>query len=49
MTKLPEECAFVPRCTKAISACLIQPWPRLTEIEPGHFAASYNPVYQPDD
>jgi oligopeptide/dipeptide ABC transporter ATP-binding protein len=48
MTKLPEQCAFVPRCTKAMNDCRSLPAPRLSEIEPGHWVACYNPVYQPD-
>ncbi|MPZ47739.1 MAG: ATP-binding cassette domain-containing protein [Dehalococcoidia bacterium] len=48
MTKLPAQCAFVPRCTKATNACRQLDSPPLEEIEPGHFVACYNPVYQPD-
>ena len=49
MTRLPDECAFLPRCSKAISACRIQPTPVLREIEPAHWAACYNPIYQPEE
>jgi ABC-type dipeptide/oligopeptide/nickel transport system ATPase component len=48
MTKLPDQCAFVPRCSKATLDCRNLDSPPLTEFEPGHFAACYNPVYQPD-
>jgi peptide/nickel transport system ATP-binding protein/oligopeptide transport system ATP-binding protein len=48
MTKLPEQCAFVPRCSKAINNCRMLPSPSMREIEPDHFVACYNPVYQPD-
>ena len=49
MSKLPPECAFLPRCTKAILNCRTLPSPALVEIEDDHFAACYNPVYQPDE
>ena len=48
MTKLPDECAFLPRCPKAINACRLQVSPPLTQIEPGQAVACYNPVFQPD-
>jgi oligopeptide/dipeptide ABC transporter ATP-binding protein len=48
MSKLPDECAFLPRCTKAILNCRTLPSPPLIEIEENHFAACYNPIYQPD-
>jgi peptide/nickel transport system ATP-binding protein len=48
MTKLPPQCAFVPRCTKATLACRQLDSPPLEEIETEHFVACYNPVYQPD-
>ena len=48
MTKLPAQCAFVPRCTKATNDCRQLDSPPLRELEPGHWAACYNPVYQPD-
>jgi peptide/nickel transport system ATP-binding protein/oligopeptide transport system ATP-binding protein len=49
MTKLPDECAFLARCPKALNDCRVLVSPPLAEIEPGHYAACYNPVYQPDD
>ena len=48
MAKLPDECAFVPRCSKALNDCRRLVSPPLKEIEPGHFVACYNPVYQPE-
>jgi oligopeptide/dipeptide ABC transporter ATP-binding protein len=47
-SELPDECAFVPRCPKALSACRTQPSPALEELTPGHRAACYNPVYHPE-
>jgi oligopeptide/dipeptide ABC transporter ATP-binding protein len=44
--ELPPECAFLPRCHKAVSACRQEPWPPLEELSPGHWAACFNPVYQ---
>jgi len=44
--ELPPECAFLPRCHKAVSACRKEPWPPLEELSPGHQAACFNPVYQ---
>ena len=44
MTKLPEECPFLPRCNKATNRCRQDPRPPLEEMQPGHFAACYNPV-----
>jgi oligopeptide/dipeptide ABC transporter ATP-binding protein len=45
LAELNGECAFLPRCTKAVSACRVEPWPRLAEMEPAHAAACYNPVF----
>ena len=47
--ELPDECAFVPRCRKALSECRTTPSPPLTEQAPRHLAACYNPVYHPED
>jgi oligopeptide/dipeptide ABC transporter ATP-binding protein len=44
--ELPPECAFLPRCHKAVSACRQEPWPPLKELSSGHWAACFNPVYQ---
>jgi oligopeptide/dipeptide ABC transporter ATP-binding protein len=44
---LPEECAFLPRCSKATLACRQQPAPPLAVMESAdHLAACYNPMYQ---
>jgi oligopeptide/dipeptide ABC transporter ATP-binding protein len=43
--ELSGECAFLPRCTKAVSQCRTEPWPVLREITPSHTAACYNPVF----
>ena len=48
MSKLPDQCAFVPRCTKVRSDCRVLDSPPLEEVEPGHWVACYNPVYHPD-
>ncbi|HLF70853.1 MAG TPA: ABC transporter ATP-binding protein [Dehalococcoidia bacterium] len=47
-TKLPDQCAFLARCPKAILACRNEDTPPLSEIEPGHYVACYNPVFQPE-
>ena len=49
LAELPEECAFLPRCRKAVSACRTEPSPPLTELAPGHRAACYNPVYHQEE
>jgi oligopeptide/dipeptide ABC transporter ATP-binding protein len=49
MAKLPPQCAFVPRCPKVRNECRHLDSPRLEEIEPGHFAACYNPMYWPEE
>lgn len=46
---LPDQCAFLPRCPKAVNACREQPKPALADIEPGHPVACYNPMYLSDD
>ena len=48
MSKLPVQCAFVPRCPKVRNDCRTLDAPPLAEISPGHFAACYNPVYHPE-
>jgi oligopeptide/dipeptide ABC transporter ATP-binding protein len=45
---LTGECAFLPRCSKAVNACRTQPWPDLSEIAAGHVAACYNPMFHPE-
>ncbi|OGO49441.1 MAG: methionine ABC transporter ATP-binding protein [Chloroflexi bacterium RBG_16_68_14] len=49
LAELPDECAFLPRCRKAVSACRTQPSPPLAELAPGQRVACYNPVYHPDE
>ena len=44
MVNLPEECAFLPRCPKALSQCRQEPRPPLEELAPRHWAACYNPM-----
>ena len=44
MMNLPNECAFLPRCHKAISQCRVSPRPALRELEQDHHVACYNPV-----
>ena len=46
---LPNECAFLPRCRKAVTECRTQPSPPLEELDPGHLAACYNPVFQQEE
>jgi oligopeptide/dipeptide ABC transporter ATP-binding protein len=43
---LPDECPFLPRCPKATNVCRSEPIPPLAELERGHLAACYNPIYQ---
>jgi peptide/nickel transport system ATP-binding protein/oligopeptide transport system ATP-binding protein len=45
LAELSQECPYLPRCPKATSVCRTQPAPALAELEPGHSAACYNPVY----
>ncbi len=49
LAELPAECAFLPRCRKAVSECRTKPSPPLTELIPGQRAACYNPVYHPEE
>ncbi len=49
LTELPDECAFLPRCRKAVTTCRTAPSPPLAEVASGHRAACYNPVYHPED
>jgi oligopeptide/dipeptide ABC transporter ATP-binding protein len=44
---LPDECPFLPRCSKATTVCRTEPTPALTQMESaGHLAACYNPMYR---
>ncbi len=47
--ELPDECAFIPRCRKALSLCRSSPSPALVEVAPGQRAACYNPVVHQDE
>jgi oligopeptide/dipeptide ABC transporter ATP-binding protein len=49
MTKLPDECAFVPRCPKVRNECRTMPSPALELIEPDHYVACFNPMYHAED
>ncbi len=49
MTDLPPQCAFLPRCPKATSACRQEDWPPLAELAPGHAVACFNPVYHAEE
>lgn len=44
MINLPEQCPFLPRCSKAISQCRMERRPLLQEVGPGHGLACYNPI-----
>ena len=44
---LPDECPFLPRCSKATTECRTHPAPALAPVgPPPHVAACYNPMYQ---
>ena len=49
LTKLPDQCAFVPRCVKARNECRVLDSPPLEYIEDDHLVACYNPMYQAED
>ena len=38
---MPDTCAFLPRCDYKIQRCQNDPWPSLSRIEGGHYAACY--------
>ncbi|MCS7207753.1 MAG: ABC transporter ATP-binding protein [Dehalococcoidia bacterium] len=42
LVDLPDQCPFIPRCSKAIAVCRTNPRPPLQEVEGGHWAACYN-------
>lgn len=44
LAELSQECPYLPRCPKAASVCRIEPAPPLSELEPAHLAACYNPI-----
>jgi oligopeptide/dipeptide ABC transporter ATP-binding protein len=43
--ELTGECAFLPRCGKAVTACRVDAWPELRAVNGDHAAACYNPMY----
>ncbi len=43
MMDLPNGCAFLPRCQKALSVCRNSHRPPLRELEPDHYVACYKP------
>ena len=47
LVNLGQECPFLPRCFKAINQCRALPRPPLTQTEPGHHVACYNPIQPP--
>jgi oligopeptide/dipeptide ABC transporter ATP-binding protein len=49
MTKLPDECAFAPRCPKVRNECRTLPAPPLEPIESDHLVACFNPMYHAED
>ena len=44
MLDLPEQCAFLPRCPKALSRCRLERRPPLAELTGNHRVACYNPI-----
>ena len=48
MVNLTGQCPFLPRCFKALGRCRRDTIPPLTETEPDHLVACYNPVLPPD-
>lgn len=44
LTNMPDQCPYLPRCSKAINKCRVESMPPLTEMENGHRVACYNPV-----
>jgi oligopeptide/dipeptide ABC transporter ATP-binding protein len=48
LAALTGECAFLERCTKAVSQCRTDPWPPLVAAAPAHEAACFNPMFYPD-
>lgn len=48
LARLPQECAYLPRCPKAVTACRTDPAPPLAELQAGQSAACYNPIAYDD-
>ena len=44
MMDLPDECPFLPRCSKALAKCRTNFKPPLVEIRPQHLVACFNPM-----
>jgi oligopeptide/dipeptide ABC transporter ATP-binding protein len=44
LVDLPDQCPFLPRCTKAMVECRMNPHPDLKETEADHIIACYNPI-----
>jgi peptide/nickel transport system ATP-binding protein/oligopeptide transport system ATP-binding protein len=44
LSALNGQCAFLPRCPKALNTCRSSPWPDLAPIDDGHAVACFNPV-----
>ena len=42
LLNLPDQCPFVPRCSKAVSRCREETMPRLDPVAAGHAVACYN-------
>ena len=42
MINLPAQCAYLPRCPKAVTRCRLEPRPALEEVERDHRVACYN-------
>ena len=45
----PDQCPYLARCPKAISACRTDPMPPMREVEGGHEVACYNPIEHEQD
>jgi peptide/nickel transport system ATP-binding protein len=46
LLKLPDECPFLPRCSKALAQCRQDPTPSLRPMGDDQSVACYNPVFQ---
>jgi oligopeptide/dipeptide ABC transporter ATP-binding protein len=45
LSALTGECAFLPRCQKAVSACRDEPWPALAADGERHAVACFNRMF----
>ena len=41
LSNLPDQCAFLPRCSKACDKCKSLPYPKLVKTEKGHYSACH--------